>query len=41
MKRAACALLFLAGCSAGERYAEYGANPFPDIKTVAVLPVLN
>ena len=41
MRRAAAVLLVLAGCSGGERYAEYGSNPFPDLKTVAVLPVLN
>jgi hypothetical protein len=40
MKRS-LGLLLLLGCAGGERYAEYGSNPFPDLKTVAVLPVLN
>lgn len=41
MKRA-LSLLLLAGCSSdGLRYADYGPNPFPEIQTVAVLPVLN
>jgi hypothetical protein len=41
MKRA-LAFVLVAGCSASDvRYEEYGHNPFPDVQTVAVLPVLN
>jgi hypothetical protein len=40
--RRALLLLALAGCSSNDaRYAEYRSNPFPDVQTVAVLPVLN
>jgi hypothetical protein len=43
MRRAASALVLLAGCGAFEswKYKLYPPNPFTDIRVVAVLPVLN
>lgn len=38
--RRALLLLALSGCGVG-KYEEYPANPYPDIETVAVLPVFN
>ena len=41
---ALCAFVVTAigGCASNDgRYADYGPNPFPDVQTVAVLPVLN
>ncbi len=42
MRGLALALLFAAGCSAGSRHEpSYPSNPFPNLQTVAVLPVLD